>query len=799
MKNLGKHENARFGASAAAAVLPRLGEISSPTLRTAGMAAVYFILALFLARGTVAGVLAPFGVGFTAAVSCRRAPSKLYAFLAFAGASLGYALANGAADGLRYVLVCALCFASGLVFRDLPARRLGWFPPLIAASALTATAVVWFSAYGLQLRQCALFVCDASLAALSACCYGPALARISRAREAKTERPPNIAAQGAAKDAVCLAAAGLSLLPPLCALPQLFGMSAGRFAAILAALCAAGTSPIFGCACGLLCGLAVGASLGNAAAMALGYALSGLAAGFLRRRGTFWTALVFTLCHAALMPWLWGALPLYPFFECFAAGVVYYLFAPRLRAAADRLIEPLEKARDSAREQRFAATVRGRLRAAARAFAAVCTQSAQPEETPEENKDTLYTLALDRVCRACPLSAQCFKLSGELTRQSLEEARSRILAEGRAKPEFFPPFFAARCQKLEEFTGAVNEHLALRESRARYRRRAKDDARLLSAQYGAIGELFEELSGAFAGQSADCTAENRALRRALAKNDIALKLTLARENGRYACTVDTRAPLPAALRRTLEELVGQTVGRTMRFARADSPGAAPRMREEKALVLRAAVSAQTMDGEEDSGDNAVWLRTAAGADYFVLADGMGSGPEASGASADFIAMLEGFLQAGAAPETALRLIHPAYTIRCGGDSFTTCDILRVDLYTGQAATYKCGAAPTYLCRSGSMPRKICSVSLPVGLPAETPRADRTQFLLRPGDTVLMLSDGLCAEDDRWLLSLLAENRTLSAQALAALVMERGKTLLGLQDDCTVLAVRVFGPEKTGHV
>jgi hypothetical protein len=30
-------------------------------------------------------------------------------------------------------------------------------------------------------------------------------------------------------------------------------------------------------------------------------------------------------------------------------------------------------------------------------------------------------------------------------------------------------------------------------------------------------------------------------------------------------------------------------------------------------------------------------------------------------------------------------------------------------------------------------------------------------------------------------------------------MERGKALLGLQDDCTVLAVRVFGPEKTGHV
>ena len=94
-----------------------------------------------------------------------------------------------------------------------------------------------------------------------------------------------------------------------------------------------------------------------------------------------------------------------------------------------------------------------------------------------------------------------------------------------------------------------------------------------------------------------------------------------------------------------------------------------------------------------------------------------------------------------------------------------------------------------------MPRKISSVSLPVGLPAETPRADKTQFVLRPGDTVLMLSDGLCAEDDRWLLGLLAENRRLSAQNLAALVMERGKAILDPCDDCTVLAVRICGTEE----
>ena len=97
-----------------------------------------------------------------------------------------------------------------------------------------------------------------------------------------------------------------------------------------------------------------------------------------------------------------------------------------------------------------------------------------------------------------------------------------------------------------------------------------------------------------------------------------------------------------------------------------------------------------------------------------------------------------------------------------------------------------------------MPRKICSVSMPVGLPADAPSVDRTALRLCAGDTVLMLSDGLYEEDDRWLLTLLAENRSCDPEALASLVMERGKAAVGLRDDCTVLALCVTAAEKTAE-
>ena len=49
-------------------------------------------------------------------------------------------------------------------------------------------------------------------------------------------------------------------------------------------------------------------------------------------------------------------------------------------------------------------------------------------------------------------------------------------------------------------------------------------------------------------------------------------------------------------------------------------------------------------------------------------------------------------------------------------SFTTIDLLRVDLFTGEAGVYKYGAAPTYVKKGYSVSR-ITGTALPAGLTA----------------------------------------------------------------------------------
>jgi stage II sporulation protein E len=794
MKHSGRHENGKTGSirvSAVSAALPELYALAGPYLRTVLILIGYFLMGMLLARGALAGMLAPLGVSFVAAVSCRRTSSRLYGAAALCGSFLGYMLSSGAVDGLKYCAAAALCYAVGLVLRGLPALRRIWFPSLAAGSSLLLTSAVYFLSYGAGLREAALYGCEVLLAMGAAYCYRPLTLIVEDAREAKSERPPNYTAQpDRTQRLACLVASGLSIVLVLCGFPLFAGMSAGRLAAVYLCLCVAAIDPVYGCACGVCVGIAVGVSLEAGAQTAVIYALSALVAGLFAKFGLFWLILAFTACHAALLPWLWPSPPMAPVYECFAAGVIFYLSGQSVRSHTEKLVRACARAENDAQEKSFAASIRGKLAGTARAFSVVAGDVVPSPEPAEDPNRDLYRLALDRVCRSCPLSGNCHKISGELTRAALEEARIRILAVGHAVPEDFPPFFSARCQKLPEFIGAVNESIALRESRTRYARRARDDALLLGAQYGAIGELLEQMARQLAPKPEPCEEENRALRRALAQNDIALGVEVARSGGRYVCTVKSVAHIKASLRRTLEHIAGQVLGRTMRLDDAGPPDAPALLRESICYSASVAVSSQPKGGEEASGDNCAYFKTADGIVYLVLSDGMGSGAEASRESESFLKMLEHFLRSGVQPDTALRLIHPAFTIKCGGDSFTTCDILRIDLYTGAAQCYKCGAAPTYVCPVGAIPRKISSVSMPVGLPSAEPAVDCTSLALHTGDVAVMLSDGLAEEDDRWMLELLQENRGASAEDLTALILDQGRTRCGTRDDMTVLAVKL---------
>ena len=176
-----------------------------------------------------------------------------------------------------------------------------------------------------------------------------------------------------------------------------------------------------------------------------------------------------------------------------------------------------------------------------------------------------------------------------------------------------------------------------------------------------------------------------------------------------------------------------------------------------------ALASAPKEGQRVSGDSLTWFRTA-GKLYLLLSDGMD-------------------------PDPALRTLNAALNLRSDDQgSFTTIDLLAVDLTDGQGALYKYGAAPTYLKRQGSV-RRLTGSALPAGLQDVSDAPTPSRFPLEENTFVLMISDGVAdAGDDQWLQDLLAGWQGEDPNMLASLVLREAGTRRHGEDDCSVICL-----------
>ena len=164
----------------------------------------------------------------------------------------------------------------------------------------------------------------------------------------------------------------------------------------------------------------------------------------------------------------------------------------------------------------------------------------------------------------------------------------------------------------------------------------------------------------------------------------------------------------------------------------------------------------------------------------------------SGQTAEAVRLLEQFLRAGMEPEEALRTLAGALALQ-GEEtgSFTTIDLLRLDLFSGNASVYKFGAAPTYV-KKGNTVTRVTSATLPAGLaPGGGSVPDLSRFQLGPGDCVLMVTDGVAGTGgDVWLRERLRSFDGASPKDIARILIDESTRRGGGEDDRTAILLRM---------
>ena len=367
-----------------------------------------------------------------------------------------------------------------------------------------------------------------------------------------------------------------------------------------------------------------------------------------------------------------------------------------------------------------------------------------------------------------------------------------MLERGRGESGDFPAYFSNRCMKFPEFLSAANEELSALLCRRQFQSRLSENRSAVCRQYAELAGVLNTAAAELGAELVPDPVREKRLRQYLTAQGIDCRLA-----AYYDQAGHLRLELEGAGLAPLRTEEGTAkLSKLVNFPlRAVEEGRRDRLVlvQSEPLMAVAGAAAKKKDGQTVSGDTGAWFKHDDGSLYVLLCDGMGAGALAERESTLAVRLLEQFLRAGVRPENALRTLNSALALRndeaAGG--FTTIDLLRVDLFTGEAGVYKYGAAPTYVKKGYSVSR-ITGTALPAGLTAgEGVSPDVTRLQLEAGDCVLLVTDGVAGSaSDQWVRDRLAAFDGGSPQELAQTLIDDSGAQVGAADDRTALVLKL---------
>lgn len=745
---------------------------------------IRMLLACMLAGAEIFGGYAPFALGLVGASG-----TGLEGVASLVGACMGYLAFRGFVDALPYVAACILTFSVSFAFYDVKPYRQGWFMPVVSALLGGITGFVYISDQLTGVAQWVFFATELVLIAASAYFYRIALS-IWKGNETDAEISQ--------RQLVCLFILGCTLLMAFAQAHLPGQLSVGCVVGSLASMvCAWKGGAGVGAAVGVCAGLSMDLALGQAPWYTMAYGFAALLTGVFWKQGKLFAALTFVVANGAMVLWAWESIPdLSILYEVFVASVVFMVLPDKLLRRVSALLVR-EQSLPSSVDARVREYGRERLEDTANAFRELydgLRVSFRRVAPNDGDSSGIFHRTANKVCILCALRDRCWQREYPTTMNALNDALPAMLKRGKGEADDFPLHFRTRCLNFPLLLATANEELTALRYRRQFQSRARESRENVCRQYGLFARSLDEVVRQMEFEPVRDPIREKRLRQRL--NTLGLHAQCAVWYDRAGhLLLEVSGPELAVLkeeeeRKRLARLMG--VALTPPEESEFAEGARLRWRQAEPLMAVAGVSARKKEGQTVSGDSGAWFKTEEGGLFVLLCDGMGSGPEAHRESTTAIGLLEKFLRAGMEPEEALNTLNSALALRCEEEGgFTTIDLFRLDLYTGEAGFYKLGAAPTYVRRKGVVTR-ITGTALPAGLAVgDSTGADVSKLRLEAGDSVVLISDGVAnADEDGWVKEALAQYDGADPKSLAAALMEGSAQRQGATDDRTAVVLTV---------
>ena len=209
------------------------------------------------------------------------------------------------------------------------------------------------------------------------------------------------------------------------------------------------------------------------------------------------------------------------------------------------------------------------------------------------------------------------------------------------------------------------------------------------------------------------------------------------------------------------------------------------------LAIEVGAATRSRSGEDVAGDSYISRALPGGRHVLALSDGMGSGVSALEESHAALRLMVESLRAGYTRAQALDVVNALMLMCTGREMYATMDLCVCDLHTGETAFEKLGACASSVVRSGEV-RAIGADTLPVGVLPDV-EARSLRMTLRPGDVVVMLTDGVADAypgGESALREALAKLVWLHPQAVGERLIASALGEGEAKDDMAVLCARI---------
>lgn len=397
--------------------------------------------------------------------------------------------------------------------------------------------------------------------------------------------------------------------------------------------------------------------------------------------------------------------------------------------------------------------------------------------------------AFDKTCARCPLSGDCWQKNYISTDAHVKEVAKLLSENGGLAYTQLPDDFRRRCRRADRIVREINDGYANYVESVL----TKDKSELFALDYAAVAELLKEES-VDRDRSGDYQPDDElsktasGLFRSLGMVFSGIGAWGTRRKSITVSGLDIGSVTVSS--RQISDALSKATGK--RFGEPDFSfeGDFVSMRLTSLPIYRvgAAVSFQPRSGEEASGDCVRTFHTDSGMVYALICDGMGSGREAATVADLAATFLEKMISAGNTTALSLQLLSNFLCSRAA-ECHTTVDLAEIDLYTGRILFTKCGAAPSYVFRTGKI-FKVDSQSMPIGIMKDI-CSEETALDSQAGDIAVLASDGVGAtfEQTLWLPELVNSGKNMPPSELADAIRARAVVENRGADDVSVAIIR----------